>query len=146
MTEFRPILICPDEDSHSAMMIKLAKEQGAVLITQKELEKGAGSIRAMVEERSKPIIVGLGEDLPKIDVEALAKPYLDKLNDIDYLANLASRCIPTKLDILKKMELSPEQLDYFKYAPPHRLEGESQEDYKIRRMLNKLLIKFRGQI
>jgi hypothetical protein len=145
MNEFRPIIVSPDETPHLNSIVRLAKEQGAVIITPLGIEIGTEHIRAMTGKRHKPVILGLGEDLPKIDVEALTKTYLNKFNDIDFLLKIANDSMPTKLDIIKKMELSPEQIDYFKYAPPHRLEGESQEDYKIRRMLNKLLIKYRGK-
>lgn len=61
------------------------------------------------------------------------------LPDFDFL-----KPIPNKLQLLRDLELSPEQLDYFKNAPPHRLDGETQKDYKNRRMLNNLIVKYRG--
>jgi hypothetical protein len=93
------------------------------------------------------IIKGLGEDLPKLSIEEMAKPYLNKLNDLDMVGikELIQDSIPNKLQLLKDLNLSKEQIDYFKNTPNERMEGEKQEDYKTRRMLNKLLIKFRGQ-
>ena len=93
------------------------------------------------------IIKGLGEDLPKLNIEEMAKPYLNKLNDLDMigLKELIQDSIPDKLQLLRNLKLSAEQIDYFKNSPNERMEGEKQEDYKTRRMLNKLLIKFRGQ-
>jgi len=52
---------------------------------------------------------------------------------------------PNKLSLIRNLNLSPEQIDYFMFAPPQRLEGESQDDYKRRRMLNKILIKYKGE-
>ena len=80
--------------------------------------------------------------------EALSSKYLEEVvyqfknyrSDFDFdLYHL-----PNNLQLLKDLKLSPEQLDYFKNAPPHRLDGESQEDYKTRRKLNKLIVKYRG--
>jgi len=51
---------------------------------------------------------------------------------------------PNKLSLIRNLKLSPEQIDYFMFAPPQRLEGEKHDDYKRRQMLNKLLIKYRG--
>lgn len=51
---------------------------------------------------------------------------------------------PNKLLYLKSLELSIEQIDYIKNSPDKRMENESQKDYKERRILNKLIIKYRG--
>lgn len=53
---------------------------------------------------------------------------------------------PNGLHTLRSLNLSAEQIEYIKNSPPQRLEEESQEDYKNRRMLNKLIIKYRGQL
>lgn len=52
--------------------------------------------------------------------------------------------MPNKLSLIKNLNLSAEQIDYFMFAPPQKLEGEKQDDYKRRRMLCKLLIKYKG--
>ncbi len=90
-------------------------------------------------------------DIKTISSENLPPPPKDLItkispnfNDIS-LSQLIKDNIPNKLQMLKQMNLSPKQIDYFKNAPAYRLEGESDEDYKTRRMLNKLLIKYRGQ-
>jgi hypothetical protein len=101
------------------------------------------------ETGAKIAVVGNRDELDfsKIDFEAMARPYLDKLNDLDLnsLQSIIKESIPNKLQLLKELKLSPQQIDYFLNAPPQRLEGEKYEDYKTRRMLNKLLIKYRGQ-
>lgn len=73
-----------------------------------------------------------------------AVPYLEAMSKIPFPL-IHDPDIPNKLQLLKDLNLSPEQIDYFQNAPPHRLEGENQNDYKTRRMLNKLIIKYRGQ-
>lgn len=52
---------------------------------------------------------------------------------------------PNKLQFLKGLNLTEEQIEFYKNSPPQRLENESSEDYKTRRMLNKLIVKYRGQ-
>jgi len=73
-----------------------------------------------------------------------AAPYLEAMSKIPFPL-IHDPDIPNKLQLLKNLNLSPEQIDYFQNAPPQRLEGESQKDYKTRKMLNKLIIKYRGQ-
>jgi len=53
--------------------------------------------------------------------------------------------VPNKLQMLRKLNLTPEQRDYFLNAPSERMEGEKFEDYKVRRTLNKLMLKYRGE-
>ena len=52
---------------------------------------------------------------------------------------------PNKLQFLRNLKLTEEQIEFYKNSPPQRLENESSEDYKTRRMLNKLIVKYRGQ-
>ena len=113
-----------------------------------------GSVaRAILEHmNAKNIdIASTFESIPRPDADAFVEceptnNYLDfkytnpyNFPYFDYL-----QPIPNKLQLLKDLKLSPEQIDYFKNAPSYRLEGESQKDYKTRRMLNKLIIKYRG--
>lgn len=137
----------------TAQIIDMATRHNVEIILAEEGNLGR-TIREVAVVDDKPLFVrndffikGLGEDIPKLNIEQMAKPYLDKLNDLDMfeLKQLLHDSIPNKLQLLKNLNLSEEQIDYFKNSPNERMEGEKQEDYKTRRMLNKLLIKFRGE-
>jgi hypothetical protein len=49
-----------------------------------------------------------------------------------------------KLNYLKRLNLTKEQTNFIMNSPPQRMENESFEQYKKRRMLNNLMIKYRG--
>jgi len=85
---------------------------------------------------SSPNVFDVNRDFEVLYLEAMSRMPLPTILDFD---------TPNKLQLLKNLNLSPEQIDYFQNAPPQRLEGESQKDYKTRRMLNKLIVKYRGQ-
>lgn len=103
----------------------------------------------MAKENNIGIIVNdisscFGKEKIAVNLDNVAIPVLKGLSQIPELPCLDPDT-PNKLQMLRDLKLSPEQIDYFQNAPPHRLEGEKQEDYKTRRMLNKLIIKYRGQ-
>lgn len=50
---------------------------------------------------------------------------------------------PNKLQMLRSLNLSKEQIRSLIDSPSARMEDESQEDYKVRRMLYKLYLKYR---
>jgi len=129
---------------------------GAVLIAPNEQFKDSISMQlAIAEAKEKGIqIIHVGENNTEEE-----KALLLKLHDARTLHDISRPPIPeltqsfadlgdssNKLQYLKKLNLSPEQIEYYQNAPQYRLENESQEDYKKRRMLNKLVIKFRGQL
>lgn len=81
---------------------------------------------------------------PNLDeIAQKAKEQINMLS-LPKVSRLIQDNIPSKLNFLIDLELTPEQIEYFKNSPPQRLEGETQEDYKNRRMINKLIFKFRG--
>jgi len=50
---------------------------------------------------------------------------------------------PNKLQMLRNLNLTKEQIRSLIDSPNARMEDESQEDYKVRRMLYKLYLKYR---
>ncbi len=91
-------------------------------------------------------IVDSPDRLAKTDLSKIDIPFPNKFNIEDMIIpSIVDFDTPNKLALLKRLKLSDEQIDYFKNAPAERLEGEKFEDYKTRRMLNKLIIKYRGQ-
>jgi hypothetical protein len=117
--------------------------------------KGKETIEAaikMAKENNIGIIVNdieshLGKEKVTVNLDDVAVPILKKISELPLpiIHDINDPDTPNKLQMLRDLRLSPEQIDYFQNAPPQRLEGESQEDYKTRRMLNKLIIKYRGQ-
>lgn len=105
----------------------------------------------MAKEKGINIIVGDGKDLQKKEyipsLDDLAIPILKRISELPLpiIHDINDPDTPNKLQMLRDLKLSPKQIDYFQNAPPQRLEGETQEDYKTRRMLNKLIIKYRGE-
>jgi hypothetical protein len=89
----------------------------------------------------KPIIIGasdfITENSELIDLKTSIRNF-PKLELID-------SDISNGLRTIQDLNLSKEQISEILHSPNERLEDETQEDYKIRRKLNKLLIKFRGQ-
>ena len=69
-------------------------------------------------------------------------PYL--ISKLPEFPDFSLGTIPNKLQWLRNLDLSPEQFDYIKNSPEHRMDNETFEEYKKRRMLNKLIIKYRG--
>ncbi len=63
----------------------------------------------------------------------------------EILANVHPYGSPNGLNTLKDANLSPEQIEQIKNSPLERMEGENMEDYKYRRTLSKLIVKYRGQ-
>lgn len=114
--------------------------------------KGKETIEAAIKiakESNISLIVSdvaphLGKEKVVVNLDDVAVPILKKISELP-LPIIHDPDTPNKLQMLRDLKLSPEQIDYFQNAPPQRLEGESQEDYKTRRMLNKLIIKYRGQ-
>jgi hypothetical protein len=135
-----PILIVAGTGGIGAGKTALAHVEEAIIMAKEQ-----GKKVAIVGAEHHPDISEI--DFSKMNFEEMAKPYLYELNrlPIEHLEKLMKDSIPNKLQLLQSLKLSPEQKDYFLNAPPQRLEGENFEDYKTRRMLNKLLIKYRGQ-
>ena len=123
-----------------------------VIVVGTGAPKGQETIKAaikMAKENNIGIIVNdveshLGNEKVAVNLDDVAVPILKKISELP-LPIIHDPDTPNKLQMLRDLRLSPEQIDYFQNAPPQRLEGESQEDYKTRRMLNKLIIKYRGQ-
>jgi hypothetical protein len=120
---------------------------GHVGVGKSSLIQVEAAIRMMAE--GKKVIVITGDttpniDLSKIDLDSISIPVLKKISEFPSPV-IYDHDTPNKLEMLRNLKLSPEQIDYFQNSPPQRLEGEKQEDYKTRRMLNKLIIKYRGQ-
>lgn len=106
------------------------KDTGSIVVVDDSKTMDNLNLRKLASSQLSPLSFD-----STITYKYLAPPKMD-----DFISG-----VPKKLEMLRKLELSPEQLDYFQNAPPQRLEGESQEDYKTRRMLNKLIIKYRGE-
>lgn len=81
-------------------------------------------------------IVNTAQPIPELIEEPIKYISLPSLKDYN---------TPDKLHMLRRLNLSTEQIDYIKNSPLQRVEGESQEAYKERRMLSKLIVKYRGQ-
>ena len=76
----------------------------------------------------------------------IAIPYRNKLVDIEPLIpDGYNYDEPNKLTMLKRLHLSPEQIEKIKNSPNERMENENFEDYKKRREIRNLLTKYRGQ-
>ena len=58
----------------------------------------------------------------EINLDKIALPILKKLSEFP-ITRIIDESIPNKLQLLKDLKLSPEQIDYFQNAPPLRLEG-----------------------
>lgn len=113
--------------------------------------KGTEAIEAairMARENNVGVIVNdvdayLDKEKIAVNLDDIAVPILKKISELP-IPRIIDSDVSNKIQLLRDLNLSPEQIDYFQNAPPNRLEGESFEDYKTRRMLNKLLIKYRG--
>jgi hypothetical protein len=93
---------------------------------------------ALIKAKEKGLnieIVNTTESIPEL-IEPIIDISLPPFKDYKF---------PDKLHMLKGLNLSTEQIDYIKNSPPQRLEGESQDAYRERKMLNKLIVKYRGQ-
>lgn len=128
--------------------ISQIKDRPDVIIVGAGAGKTEELIRVLEESDKKVLIVDdineIGLEREKLDLDKLVMPVYNYLSCIPF-ESICDSSVPNKLKLLRDLKLSPEQIDYFKNAPPQRLEGEKQEDYKTRRMLNKLIIKYRGE-
>ena len=142
--------VVPDPDGR----IHIAEMDGKkVVVIGAGVPKGAETIEKairMAKENNVGVIVNdveahLGKEKIVVNLDDIAVPILKKISELP-IPRIIDSDVPNKLQLLRDLNLSPEQIDYFQNAPPNRLNGESFEDYKTRRMLNKLLIKYRKEI
>lgn len=121
-------------------------------VVEKESQILIETVKAL-EKENGIVLIGAGNEITNAPLGSIAQMADAMHNDllIDY--KMCERMlpdfdflqpIPNKLQLLRDLKLSPEQVEYFKNAPPHRLDGETQKDYKNRRMLNNLIVKYRG--
>jgi len=72
---------------------------------------------------------------------------IPKLKEIDFpIVELYDPDVPNKLQMLRKLNLSPEDVNKILNSPESRMDGEDFDKYKKRKSIKKLLIKYRGQI
>lgn len=72
---------------------------------------------------------------------------IPKLKEIDFpMIEAYDPDVPNKLQMLRKLNLSPEDINKILNSPESRMDGEDFDKYKKRKSIKKLLIKYRGQI
>ena len=70
-----------------------------------------------------------------------------RLKEIDFpMIEAYDPDVPNKLQMLRKLNLSPEEIKEILNSPENRMNGEDFDKYKKRKSIKKLLIKYRGQI
>lgn len=70
-----------------------------------------------------------------------------RLKEIDFpMIEAYDPDVPNKLQMLRKLNLSPEEIKEILNSPESRMDGEDFDKYKKRKSVKQLLIKYRGQI
>lgn len=124
------VIICGcDHDTQTKKALEIA-------IMEAKLE---GKKVVVVDDCNPP------DDLKNILEITTPPPYPYLITNHLPLITTVDLATPNKLQFLRNLNLTEEQIEFYKNSPPQRLENESSEDYKTRRMLNKLIVKYRGQ-
>jgi hypothetical protein len=147
------VLVVPPHDNIPEMVLRAAehlKDQDNVIIVgdgNQAYGVDKGVVRPLDEGAINELKANgnflngrpIGEPEPML-IRNYHRDYLDTI-DMDYINGA-----PNKLNMLRQLNLSPEQIEFFIGSPNHRLDGEDDKEYQTRRSLSKLLIKYRGEI
>ena len=130
-----------EAESHGVKVVTIDKGENieeALKRAKESNEKGERTVVVMED-------VDKTKNISDIDFNGVYNPYIEytKLHDILPMSGYDNE--PNKLQYLKRLNLSKEQIDFIKNSPLNRMDGETQEKYKHRRLLSKLIVKYRGQ-